>query len=198
MGGDEEAVGRGEWREGKTEWGEMERVSRDPRTPLVFDLSPAFKMSQDQVSLGGSISLKKENSREFRWLGLQSWLCCLLSLSSHLTCVNLCFLICEVEILRVPVSQDCCEGENRASMLSSEHNIDTWQKLGKCLVVEWITDIHWKDWCWSWSSYALATWCEDPTHWTRPWCWERLRAGGEETKDEMAGWHHWLNGHDFE
>ena len=25
----------------------------------------------------------------------------------------------------------------------------------------------------------LATWCEDLTHWKRPWCWERLRAGGE-------------------
>ena len=22
-------------------------------------------------------------------------------------------------------------------------------------------------------------WCEEPTHWKRPWCWERLRAGGE-------------------
>ena len=145
MGGDEEAVGRGEWREGKTEWGEVERVSRDPRTPLVSDLSPAFKVSQDQVGLGGSNTLKKENSRELRWLELQSWLCCLLSLSSHLTCVNLYFLICEVEILRVPVSQDCCEDENRASMLSSEHNIDTWQKLGKCLVVEWIMNIHRKN-----------------------------------------------------
>ena len=25
---------------------------------------------------------------------------------------------------------------------------------------------------------ALATWCEEPIHWKRPWCWERLRAGG--------------------
>ena len=39
-------------------------MSRDPRTPLVSDLSPAFKVSQDQVSLGGSNTLKKENSRE--------------------------------------------------------------------------------------------------------------------------------------
>ena len=22
-------------------------------------------------------------------------------------------------------------------------------------------------------------WCEELTHWIRPWCWERLRAGGE-------------------
>ena len=25
----------------------------------------------------------------------------------------------------------------------------------------------------------LATWCEELTHLQRPWCWERLRAGGE-------------------
>ena len=37
-----------------------------------------------------------------------------------------------------------------------------------------------------------------PTHWKRSWCWERLREGGEWTEDEMAGWHHWLNGHGFE
>ena len=24
-------------------------------------------------------------------------------------------------------------------------------------------NIHWKDWCWSWSSNTLATWCEDLT-----------------------------------
>ena len=39
--------------------------------------------------------------------------------------------------------------------------------------------IHWKNWCWSWSSMTLTTWCEEPTHWRRPWCWERLRAGAE-------------------
>ena len=32
----------------------------------------------------------------------------------------------------------------------------------------------------------------------RPWCWERLRAGGEgTTEDEIVGWHHRLNGHGF-
>ena len=36
--------------------------------------------------------------------------------------------------------------------------------------------IHWKDWCWSWSSNPLATWCKEPTHWKRPWWWKRLKA----------------------
>ena len=36
------------------------------------------------------------------------------------------------------------------------------------------------------------------THWKRPWCWERLRAGGEGTTvDATVGWHHWHNGHGF-
>ena len=36
-------------------------------------------------------------------------------------------------------------------------------------------NIHWKDWCWNWSSNTLATWFEELTHWKRPWCWERLK-----------------------
>ena len=33
------------------------------------------------------------------------------------------------------------------------------------------------DWCWSWNSNTLTTWCEELTHWKRLWCWERFRAG---------------------
>ena len=49
--------------------------------------------------------------------------------------------------------------------------------------------INWKDWCWSWSFNTLATWCEEPTHWKLPWCWERLKAGGEE---DNHGWDVWM------
>ena len=45
------------------------------------------------------------------------------------------------------------------------------------------------DWCWGWSSNTLATWCEELTHWKRPWCWEGLRAGGEE---DNRGWDGWM------
>ena len=48
-------------------------------------------------------------------------------------------------------------------------------------------NIHLKEWCWS--SNTLATWCKEPTHWKRPWCWERLRAGGE---GGDRGWDGWL------
>jgi len=46
-----------------------------------------------------------------------------------------------------------------------------------------------KDWCWSWSSNTLATWCEEPTHWKRPWCWEGLKAGAE---GDGKGWDGWM------
>ena len=29
-------------------------------------------------------------------------------------------------------------------------------------------NIHWKDWCWSWSANTLATWCKELAHWKRP------------------------------
>ena len=47
----------------------------------------------------------------------------------------------------------------------------------------------WKDWCWSWNSSTLATWCKELTHWTRPWCWDRLKAGGE---GDDRGWNGWM------
>ena len=37
-------------------------------------------------------------------------------------------------------------------------------------------NIHWKDWCWSWSSNTLATWYKEQTHWKIPWCWETFKA----------------------
>ena len=53
--------------------------------------------------------------------------------------------------------------------------------------------MHQKDWCWSWSSNTLGPLREEPNHWKRPWCWERLKAGEKGmTEDEMVGWHHQL------
>ena len=37
----------------------------------------------------------------------------------------------------------------------------------------------WICWCQSWPSNTSATWCKELTHWKTPWCWERLKAGGE-------------------
>ena len=35
---------------------------------------------------------------------------------------------------------------------------------------------------------TLATWCK-LTHWKRPWCWERLKVGGE---GDNRGWDSWM------
>ena len=37
--------------------------------------------------------------------------------------------------------------------------------------------------------HTLTTWCEELTHWKRPWCWERLKAGGE---GDDRGWDGWM------
>ena len=36
---------------------------------------------------------------------------------------------------------------------------------------------------------SLATWCEELTHLKRPWCWERLKVGGE---GDDRGWDGWM------
>ena len=51
-----------------------------------------------------------------------------------------------------------------------------------------VLNILWKDWCWSWSSNTLATWCRELTHWERSWCWERLKAG----EGDNRGWNGWM------
>ena len=45
-----------------------------------------------------------------------------------------------------------------------------------------------KDWCWNWNSNTLATWCEEPTQWKRPWCWKILKVGGEGDDRAWDGW----------
>ena len=40
----------------------------------------------------------------------------------------------------------------------------------------------------SWNSNPLATWFKELTHWKRPWCWERLKAG----EVDGRGWDGWM------
>ena len=47
-------------------------------------------------------------------------------------------------------------------------------------ILKEINPKYWKDWCGSWNSDTLATWCKELTHSKRSWYWERLKAGGEE------------------
>ena len=68
---------------------------------------------------------------------------------------------------------------------------DSWESPGPASPF-WrrsVLSVHWKDWCWSWNSNTLATWCEELTHLKRPWCWEGLGAGGE---GDNRGWDGWM------
>ena len=67
-------------------------------------------------------------------------------------------------------------------------NCDVGEDSGESLGLQGLI-IHWKDWCWSLNSNTLATRCEELTPWTRPWCWERLKAGGE---GDDRGWDGWV------
>ena len=60
-------------------------------------------------------------------------------------------------------------------------------------------EFHWNNWCWSWNSNTLVTWCEEVTHLKRSRGWERLKAGREEDgRGWMLGWHHRLDIYEFE
>ena len=51
-----------------------------------------------------------------------------------------------------------------------------------------------------WNSNTLATWYEELTDLKRPWCWERLKVGGEgwQRMRRLMRRHHWLNVSEFE
>ena len=71
---------------------------------------------------------------------------------------------------------------------------DSWESLGlqgdptSPSLRRSVLSVHWKDWCWSWNSSTLATWCKELTHLKRPWCWERLKVGGEGDDRGWGGW----------
>ena len=59
-------------------------------------------------------------------------------------------------------------------------------------------NILWKDWCWSWNSNTWPPHVKNWLTWKDPdpgKDWRREEKGTIE--DEMVGWHHWLNGHEF-
>ena len=62
-----------------------------------------------------------------------------------------------------------------------------WKEI-KPVNLKSVLNIHWKDWCWGWTSNTLATWCEELIHWKRHWCWDRLKTGGE---GDDRGWDGW-------
>ena len=72
---------------------------------------------------------------------------------------------------------------------------DSWESLGlqgystSELQKKSVLNIHWEDWCWSWNSNTLATWCKELTH------LKRLILGKTEG-GRRRGWQRmrWLDG----
>ena len=82
---------------------------------------------------------------------------------------------------------------------------DSWESLGlqgDPTSPSWrksVLNIHWKDWCWSWSSNTLATDAKNRLIGKDPDAgkdWRQQEKGV--TEDELIGWHHQLTGHEFE
>ena len=64
----------------------------------------------------------------------------------------------------------------------------TARKSNQSILKEISPDIHWKDWCWSWNSSTLATWCEELNLWKDPFAgkyWRQERRGNR-------GWDGWM------
>ena len=64
----------------------------------------------------------------------------------------------------------------------------TARRSNQSILKEMSPGCSWKDWCYSWNSNTLATCCKELTPWKRPWCWERLKAGGEGNNRGWDGW----------
>ena len=81
---------------------------------------------------------------------------------------------------------------------------DSWESLGQQggqisqSYKKSTLNIDWKDWCWSW---APMPWPPDEKSWhigNDPDARKNCRQEKDVTEDEMFGWHHWLNRHEFE
>ena len=75
----------------------------------------------------------------------------------------------------------------------------TARKSNQSILKKSVLNIHWKDWCWSWNSNTLACDVKNWHIWKDPDAgkdWRQEEKGT--TEDAMVGWHHLLNGHEFE
>ena len=68
----------------------------------------------------------------------------------------------------------------RVSGLQGDQTSRSWRKS--------VLNIHWKD-CAEAEAPTLWSWCKELTRWKRPWCWERLKAGGA---GDDRGWDGWM------
>ena len=92
-------------------------------------------------------------------------------------------------------------------LLNCSAGEDSWipgaaRRSNQSILKEITLNIHWKDWYRSWSPNTLANWCKEPTHWKSRLPVDTGKDWGQEekgeTENERVGWHHRINGHEFE
>ena len=90
-------------------------------------------------------------------------------------------LSCRRRVLRVPWTA-------RRSNQSILKEISPGRSLEGLMLKLKLRPLDVKSWL-IWKADILATWCEELTCLKRPWCWDRLRAGGE---GDNRGWDGWM------
>ena len=126
---------------------------------------------------------------------MYSWLVCLNGRN-----ITLPTKVCIVEAMVFPVVMYWCESWTVRKVESQRMDaFELWywrrllrvpwtaRKSNQSILKEIKPEYSLEDWYWSWSSNTLATWWEELSHWKRPWCWERLRVGGEGGSREWDG-----------
>ena len=84
----------------------------------------------------------------------------------------------ELMLLNCGVEEDSWESHGLQGHPSSQ----SWRKS--------VVNIHWKDWCWSWSSNTLPTWCEELTHLKKTLMLGKTEGGRRRGRQRMK----WLDG----
>ena len=178
----------------------MKTMAFGPITSLQID-GEKMETVTDFIFLGSKITLDSDCSYEIRrqlLLGRTA----IANLDSILKSKDIILQtnVCVVKAMFFPVVKDRCESWTikKAECQRTDASKLCWRRLLRLPWTakrshQWVLrkstlNIYWKDWCQSWSSNnTLATWCEKPTHWKRPWCWKSLRAG-EGGNRGLDGW----------
>jgi len=100
-------------------------------------------------------------------------LCSLIGAHGSRTCLEECFWVQPTLGNAVPISGPQLVDLSEKWDNNSTHLVGLLETFGKTYVK---------------SSNTLATSCEGLTHWKRPWCWERVRTGGEGDDRGRDGW----------
>ena len=109
--------------------------------------------------------------------------------------------VCIVKAMVIPVVMYGCESrtmETAECQKTDAFKLWCWRRLlrvpwtarssSQSVLKEINPEYSWKDWCWSWSSNALATYVNNWLIGKRPWWWERLKAEGGEGERGCKGW----------